>query len=245
MAKSPYEVLGVSPNASKDEVAKAYRKLAKKYHPDLNPGDAEAAKKMSEINAAYEDIKSGKASSSSYGSSGGSSSYGGSSSSYGGGSSYGGNPFEDFFGGGYGGYGSYGGSQYDNSRYSGTYTSADYARLNSARTFIQNGSYDDAINLLNSMDKRNADWYNLSAIANHAVGNSITALKHARQAVSMDPNNLEYRRTLNDIQSGGQEYSGWQSAHGVPLNNMSQCSTLCMSMMLCYCVRPCCCGGYY
>ncbi len=232
MAKSPYEVLGVSPNASKDEVAKAYRKLAKKYHPDLNPGDAEAAKKMSEINAAYEDIKSGKASSSSYGSSGGSSSYGG-------------NPFEDFFGGGYGGYGSYGGSQYDNSRYSGTYTSADYARLNSARTFIQNGSYDDAINLLNSMDKRNADWYNLSAIANHAVGNSITALKHARQAVSMDPNNLEYRRTLNDIQSGGQEYSGWQSAHGVPLNNMSQCSTFCMSMMICYCLRPCCCGGYY
>lgn len=241
MAKNPYEVLGVSPNASKDEVAKAYRKLAKKYHPDLNPGDAQAAQKMSEINAAYEDIKSGKASSSSYGSSGGGSSYGGGYSSYGGGSSYGGNPFEDFFGGGYGG------SQYGNSQYSGTYTSADYARLNSVRTFIQNGSYDDAINLLNSMDKRNAEWYNLSAIANHAVGNSITALKHARQAVSMEPNNLEYRRTLNDIQSGGQEYTGWQSAHGVPFNNMSQCcSTLCMAQMCCYCLNPCC-GhpGYY
>lgn len=243
MARNPYEVLGVSPNASKDEVAKAYRKLAKKYHPDLNPGDAEAARKMSEINAAYEDIKSGKASSTSYGSSGGSSSYEGSS-SYGGGSSYGGNPFDDFFGGGYGG-NSYGGSQYDNSRYSGTYTSADYARLNSVRTFIQNGSYDDAINLLNSMDRRNAEWYNLSAIANHAVGNSITALKHARQAVNMEPNNLEYRRTLNDIQGGGQEYGSWQTSYGVPLNNMGQCcSTMCMAQMCCYCSNFCCGPGY-
>lgn len=237
MAKNPYEVLGVSPGASKDEVAKAYRKLAKKYHPDLNPGDAEAARKMSEINAAYEDIKSGKASSSSYGSSssGGSSYYGGS-------STYGGNPFEDFGFGGYGG----GNRHYDNSRYSGTYTNADYARLNSVRTFIENGSYDDAINLLNSMDKRNAEWYNLSAVANHAVGNSITALKHARQAVGMDPNNLEYRRTLNEIQTGGQQYGNWQTSYGVPLNNMGQCcSTICMVQMCCYCSQICCGPGYY
>ncbi len=233
MAKNPYEVLGVSPNASKDEVAKAYRKLAKKYHPDLNPEDAQAAQKMSEINAAYEDIKNGKASSTSYNQSTGSGRY------YGG-SPYGSNPFEDFFGGGYGG------SQYGNSQYSGTYTSEDYARLNSVRTFIQNGSYDEAISLLNSMDKRNAEWYNLSAKANHGVGNSITALRHARQAVSMDPTNLEYRRTLNDIQSGGEAYTGWQSAHGVPLNNMSQCcSTFCMAQMCCYCLNPCCGPGYY
>lgn len=66
MAKSPYEVLGVSPGASKEEVTKAYRKLAKKYHPDLNPGDKSAEKKMSEINAAYEAIKSGNVSADSY-----------------------------------------------------------------------------------------------------------------------------------------------------------------------------------
>ncbi|MBE6934147.1 MAG: J domain-containing protein [Ruminococcaceae bacterium] len=57
MAKDPYQVLGVSPNASDEEIKKAYRKLAKKYHPDLNPGDREAAQKMQEINAAYEQIK--------------------------------------------------------------------------------------------------------------------------------------------------------------------------------------------
>ena len=53
----PYRVLGVSPDASDEEIKRAYRRLAKKYHPDRNPGDEEAAKKMQEINAAYEQIK--------------------------------------------------------------------------------------------------------------------------------------------------------------------------------------------
>ena len=53
----PYKVLGLGPNASDEEVKTAYRKLAKKYHPDLNPGDETAAQKMQEINAAYEQIK--------------------------------------------------------------------------------------------------------------------------------------------------------------------------------------------
>ncbi len=57
--RDPYSVLGVSPGASKDEVTKAYRKLAKKYHPDLNPGDEQAAKKMAEVNAAYDSIMNG------------------------------------------------------------------------------------------------------------------------------------------------------------------------------------------
>ena len=57
MVNDPYAVLGVSPGASEEEIKTAYRKLAKKYHPDLNPGNAEAARKMNEINAAYDRIK--------------------------------------------------------------------------------------------------------------------------------------------------------------------------------------------
>ncbi len=57
MINNPYEILGVSEDASDEEIKKAYRLLAKKYHPDRNPGDAEAAKKMQQINAAYEQIK--------------------------------------------------------------------------------------------------------------------------------------------------------------------------------------------
>ena len=57
MIDDPYKVLGVSPDASDEEIKRAYRQLAKKYHPDRNPGDQEAAKKMQQINAAYEQIK--------------------------------------------------------------------------------------------------------------------------------------------------------------------------------------------
>ena len=57
MISDPYKVLGVSPDASDEEIKQAYRRLAKKYHPDLNPGDEEAAKKMQQVNAAYEQIK--------------------------------------------------------------------------------------------------------------------------------------------------------------------------------------------
>ncbi|MCF3935574.1 J domain-containing protein [Acuticoccus sp. M5D2P5] len=56
MARDPYTVLGVSKSASESEIKSAYRRLAKRYHPDTNSNDPKAQERFSEVNAAYEII---------------------------------------------------------------------------------------------------------------------------------------------------------------------------------------------
>ena len=60
MAKNYYDILGVSKNATQDDIKKAYRALVKKYHPDLHPGDEQAAEKFKEINEAHEVLSDDK-----------------------------------------------------------------------------------------------------------------------------------------------------------------------------------------
>ncbi len=54
---NPYRELGVSPRASDQEISRAYKRMAKRHHPDLHPEDAAAAERMGRINQAYGDIK--------------------------------------------------------------------------------------------------------------------------------------------------------------------------------------------
>ena len=56
MINDPYKILGISRDATDEEIKRAYRRLAKQYHPDRNPGDPVAAQKMQEINEAYDTI---------------------------------------------------------------------------------------------------------------------------------------------------------------------------------------------
>src|ERR671929_272780 len=53
-SKNLYDALGVAKNASADEIKRAYRKLARQYHPDANPGDASAEERFKEVQAAYD-----------------------------------------------------------------------------------------------------------------------------------------------------------------------------------------------
>ena len=103
-----YEVLGVSRGASDDEIKKAYRKEAKKYHPDLHPGDKEAEAKFKEINEAYEVLSDSdkKARYDQYGHAGVDPNFG--AGGAGGAGGFGGFDFGDIFdmfGGGFGGFG--------------------------------------------------------------------------------------------------------------------------------------------
>ncbi len=106
--KDYYEVLGIDRSASDDEIKKAYRKAAKKYHPDLNPGNAEAEKNFKEVNEAYEVLSDAnkKARYDQFGHAGVDPNFGA------GGAGAGGFDFGDlgdifgqFFGGGFGGFG--------------------------------------------------------------------------------------------------------------------------------------------
>ena len=104
-----YEVLGVSKNASEDEIKKAYKKLARKYHPDMNPGDKEAEEKFKEVNEANEVLSNPekKAKYDQFGFAGVDPNYGAGQGGYGGagGFDFGdlGDIFGSFFGGGFGG----------------------------------------------------------------------------------------------------------------------------------------------
>ncbi|TYC87633.1 DnaJ domain-containing protein [Acetobacterium wieringae] len=203
MNLDPYQVLGVPHDASDEDVSKAYKKLAKQYHPDLNPGNQEAARKMSEVNAAYDLIKSGQANPA-YGNAHGTAS-----------------PYRQSHSG-------------QTRTYTYRYASSDgrtsqadpfegfdpfewifgaYARQRQSYSFeaaanhINMGNYEQALNVLNHLADRSAQWHFYSAIANYGLGYRDVAREHARMAVEMEPDNAEYQNLLSQM-SGRRSWFG-------------------------------------
>ena len=210
MIDDPYKILGVSPDASDEDIKKAYRRLAKLYHPDRNPGDEEAAQKMQQVNAAYEQIKNPEKARHQSGGYGGYSQY---------------DPF------GFGGYGAYG-QQRDTGSSGDSYQQAAY-------NYLRFGRYQEALNALNNSSERNARWFYLSALANHGLGNQVTALEHIRRAVSMEPDNQEYLQALNRIEYGGSAYRRQAGNFG----GFEVRSNPCLNFLMCWLCNLFCCGG--
>ena len=116
---NPYQVLGVSPSASDDEIKKAYRNLSRKYHPDANvnnPNKAQAEEKFKEVQQAYDQIMKEKQSGGSYG--------------------------------GYGYHTSGNTGSYQYGGYSNSYSSgSDSPKLRAAANYIMNRHYAEALNV--------------------------------------------------------------------------------------------------
>lgn len=213
---NPYNVLGVSENASDDEIKKAYRRLSRKYHPDANinnPNREAAEEKFKEVQQAYQqiiDIRNGK--SSGYGN------------SYGRNSKGSGNPFEDFNFGGFG--------EFNQRRQASSNETADEKYLTAACYYISEGLNEEALKILVQIKTRNARWYFLSAVANLNVGNNIIAEQHAAQAVNMAPYNMEYRSLYLKIQQGTAGYKQRSAKYGGMQMSSVPCMC-CMTNLLC------------
>ncbi|MFR8536400.1 MAG: DnaJ domain-containing protein [Lacrimispora saccharolytica] len=222
----PYQVLGVSRDASTEEIKKAYRTLSRKYHPDANinnPNKAEAEEKFKQVQQAYKQIMEEKENgTSSYSSQG---SYGGSYGSGGYGGSY-----------GNGGYGAnYGGYNYG--------SSTEDAELRAAANYLNNMRYQEAMRVLNNISRHNAQWYYLHAIANAGLGNNISAVQDAQTAVNMEPDNMQYRQLLSQLQGGGQWYTDMGQGYGYERagGDMGKWCCECLAInAMCNC---CCYGG--
>lgn len=213
----PYSVLGVPRNASDEEIKKAYRKLSRKYHPDANinnPNKDQAEEKFKEVQQAYEQIMK-----------------------------------EKEMGAGYGGYNSYGGyGSYDGfggfgSQGSSTYQDEESIRRQAAANYVQSGHYKEALNVLSSLSQHNAQWNYLSAMANMGLGNNVNALNYMREAVRMEPDNVQYRMMLQRMEGGGTWYQQQQNPFGgMPVAGNDFCMKLCLANVAC---NLCCPGGFF
>lgn len=198
--RDPYQVLGIPRNASEEEIKKAYRKLCRKYHPDLNvnkPNADEYEARFREVQSAYQEImdqRQGQSNS------------------------------NDFFG----------------SRNNRSDGGEDAMHKRAAINFIQNHRFAEAVNVLNSIINRDAEWYYISAVAHSGMKNDVVALQYARTAASMEPNNIQYQMLRQRLESPSFRYQEMQSPYSQS-DGTTECLKCCAYNLICNALLSCCC----
>ena len=201
----PYQILGVPETATDEEVKRAYRELARKYHPDNyhdNPLADLAQEKMKEINAAYEEIAKMR----SGGRSGGTS----------------------------GGYGNYRGSTGGYQQQYSSQSSSGSSVLQQVRIAINTGNISRAEALLANYSDHNAEWNFLRGAVCYRRGWMDEAKRYYQTACQMDPGNADYRQALEFMERGTQSaYRPDNGQFGTEMCGGNPCLPLCCLWTLC------------
>ena len=201
----PYQILGVPETATDEEVKRAYRELARKYHPDNyhdNTLADLAQEKMKEINAAYEEITKMR----SGGRSGGTS----------------------------GGYGNYRGSTGGYQQQYSSQSSSGSSVLQQVRIAINTGNISRAEALLANYSDHNAEWNFLRGAVCYRRGWMDEAKRYYQTACQMDPGNAEYRQALEFMERGTQSaYRPDNGQFGTEMCGGNPCLPLCCLWTLC------------
>lgn len=253
MISDPYSVLGISKDASKEEIKKAYRKKAKEYHPDLHPDDPVAAQKMNEINEAYDMLNNPEkyqtrqqgSQSHTYQNSYGNTGYQSQQNSYSGQGYHG---YQDFNRGGYGNYGGF--EEWDFEELFGfrrrqttipkpQVQPGDSAEIKQAIDFICMERYAYANQTLNSIIsvRRDGRWYYLSSLAHFGLGNQMQAQEMIQRAIQSEPYNTVYQQAQQSMRQSGSSYSEAGEGFQTYADSMGK---MCMSFFLLQCFCGCC-----
>ena len=171
-----------------------------------NPNQAAAEEKFKEIQQAYQQIMKERE---------------------GGGASQG-------YGSGYGGFGGFGGAYAGGARRRPGGEDGQSSHMDAAANYIRSGHYKEALNVLDTIRDRTARWYYYSAVANAGAGNNVAALDYARQAVSMEPSNMQYQILLQQLESGKSWYYTRSRPYGSPAGmGDNMCFKLLLANLMC------------
>lgn len=111
--------------------------------------------------------------------------------------------------------------------------------LNAARNYIQNGRYDEGMNVLNSIENKTAEWYFLRSNIYLRKGQRSAAIADARAAAAMDPGNMNYQQYLYSLEYQSDWYNQTGTQYGRRTVSFNPCDNICLTLALC----SCCTGG--